>query len=264
MPGAAPKVKCPVCLATGSVSSGVLSFGKHPCGLCEGRAYLYCEPYKCAACKGHGKRRERGHFLQSQCRVCHGLGFTKRQVHPCKRCNTQQSSLWESMARTACTACGGARWVEGVQTACIVCKGVGNVGVPSTVALGTAAAVGGVAGSVLGVPGAALGAAGCMYWATRGVRVCHGCNGAGLRLGMQLECPRCKSAGVCDTAGATGLCPLCAGCGVVSFPTTACPRCTGGGVSLHIYCACQHIIILLLLLLLLLLFYFLFFIMIFI
>jgi len=227
-----PTVKCPVCRATGSVPPGAL-FGRQDCGLCEGRAYLFRDPHSCLACGGRGRRRERGHFWQTPCKVCRGMGFTKRPVHACRLCNSPQSSSWSGVLRRAgCTACGGAQFVEGDQAHCIVCQGKGKLGVPSSRALGAAAVMGGAVGCALGAPGAALGASGGMYMAMRSVRDCHGCRGSSMRVGMQFACPRCQTTGVCATAGSAtaGTCLLCAGCGVVTFPTAACPRCSGEGV----------------------------------
>ena len=87
MASCAPTVPCPFC-----ESRGTRGFFNKPCGLCEGRAFLFEAPHKCVACSGRGRRRERGHLLESEYSICSGTGFTLRKLQPCEIC-CKKSSL---------------------------------------------------------------------------------------------------------------------------------------------------------------------------
>ena len=110
-----PTVPCPRCKSTGATGL----FGRNQCGLCDGRAYLFSEPYKCAACSGRGRRRERGAFLEAQCGVCRGIGYTRKKLLPCALCDKRWSFF---RGGDPCHDCGDSGWVDGRQAPCIVCK----------------------------------------------------------------------------------------------------------------------------------------------
>ena len=208
MASCAPTVPCPFCESRGS--RGTLGFFNKPCGLCEGRAFLFEAPHKCVACSGRGRRRERGHILESECSICSGTGFTLRKLQPCELCCRKSSLVQLLKTAPECVMCGSTGWVDGHQSPCIICEGSGRLGVSmgQRVAQSTGANIGKVAltamaagGLIAGPLGAAGGLCLAMYAPTKS---CHGCKGATMRTGAQLSCPRCKTSGTCNRATGNG------------------------------------------------------------
>ena len=81
------------------------------------------KPYACAACKGRGKKRETGHFLETPCKACGAIGYTRAQLHECKLCN-RNPSLWMNLLgqKKQCMLCHSIGWVEGSMEVCMVCQ----------------------------------------------------------------------------------------------------------------------------------------------
>ena len=90
------------------------------CRLCDGKALLYTAPQRCAACRGRGRRREPGHFFETECRVCDGLAYTLEALQPCQVCS--KKSWWALRSGPPCQVCHDSRWVAGRQAECILCK----------------------------------------------------------------------------------------------------------------------------------------------
>ena len=81
------------------------------------------KPYACAACKGRGKKRETGHFLETPCKACGAIGYTRAQLQECKLCN-RNPSLWMNVLgqKNQCMLCHSIGWVEGSMDVCMVCQ----------------------------------------------------------------------------------------------------------------------------------------------